>query len=303
MALTNGTNLGLLVNGSPGEEHYNKLMEQWRGFDALIQAVAIDKDLTTPPASPNNGDVYVVGVGAIGLWTGRDNKIARFSSTIASWEFFTPKKGWQIFLQDEDLVYRFTGTVWEVFGGQDGDPGPTGPAGHNGWSPKFALELDGERRVLKVVDWVGGEGTKPNVNVYVGTTGFVTTIADAVDLRGPQGADGVGSSTTWETLSGKPDIIASGTTEEDARQSIGVGTGDIFRLTNPNDAAWIDVYGDRIALSVTPNPLSGQIRLQDGNSGGQIAVDYANVAGSVAWSGVREQVALRQGQHRMALMD
>jgi hypothetical protein len=117
MALTNGTNLGLLVNGSPGEEHYNKLMEQWRGFDALIQAVAIDKDLTTPPSSPNNGDVYVVGAGAIGLWTGHGNSIARYSTTIASWEFYTPKKGWQIFVQDEDLVYRFTGTVWDVFGG------------------------------------------------------------------------------------------------------------------------------------------------------------------------------------------
>jgi len=63
----------------------------------------------------------------------------------------------------------------------------SGPAGQDGWTPSFAIELDGERRVLRVIDWVGGEGTKPQTGWYVGVTGLVEAVADAVDIRGLQG--------------------------------------------------------------------------------------------------------------------
>lgn len=64
------------------------------------------------------------------------------------------------------------------------------PKGDNGWSPVLAGATDGERRVLEVVDWVGGEGTKPVTTGYIGATGIVANIVDAVDVRGPVGADG-----------------------------------------------------------------------------------------------------------------
>ena len=68
--------------------------------------------------------------------------------------------------------------------------GLSGSEGDDGWTPVFAVESDGERRVLKVVDWTGGQGTKPAVDVWVGATGFVTSIASAVNIRGPQGLSG-----------------------------------------------------------------------------------------------------------------
>lgn len=68
-------------------------------------------------------------------------------------------------------------------------------AGDDGWEPVLALASDGERRVLQLVDWTGGGGTKPTafVNQYIGASGFVVDVASAVDLRGgvgPQGAQG-----------------------------------------------------------------------------------------------------------------
>ena len=63
-------------------------------------------------------------------------------------------------------------------------PGAPGP---HGWSPVFAIALDGGRRVLKLADWVGGgdAGTKPAVGTqYVGSAGFVTSISEAVDVGG-----------------------------------------------------------------------------------------------------------------------
>src|SRR5690606_19037900 len=49
--------------------------------------------------------------------------------------------------------------------------GGVGPAGDDGWAPVFALAADGERRVLRVMDWTGGTGTKPPTG-YVGTSGI-----------------------------------------------------------------------------------------------------------------------------------
>lgn len=72
-----------------------------------------------------------------------------------------------------------------------GAVGPSGPPGPQGWSPELATVSDGARRVLQVVDWVGGLGTKPDAGDYVGATGLVPLIADAIDIRGPQGLQGI----------------------------------------------------------------------------------------------------------------
>lgn len=68
--------------------------------------------------------------------------------------------------------------------------GGAGAPGNNGWSPVFAVVADGVRRVLQVTDWAGGAGTKPAVGSYLGTSGFVATVAAAVDVRGDAGSAG-----------------------------------------------------------------------------------------------------------------
>ena len=75
-----------------------------------------------------------------------------------------------------------------VGGGGGGSPGAPGAPGANGWSPVLANVVDGERVVEQVVNWTGGSGTKPATGKYVGATGLVTLIADAVDKRGATGA-------------------------------------------------------------------------------------------------------------------
>lgn len=65
-----------------------------------------------------------------------------------------------------------------------------GPQGDAGWSPTLATVEDGERRVLKVVGWQGGEGTPPAINKYIGAAGLVDAIGDGVDVRGAVGGNG-----------------------------------------------------------------------------------------------------------------
>ena len=62
--------------------------------------------------------------------------------------------------------------------------------GNDGWTPVLAVVADGARYVQQVVDWTGGEGTKPAVDKYVGAAGLVTLIADGVNIRGATGATG-----------------------------------------------------------------------------------------------------------------
>lgn len=71
-----------------------------------------------------------------------------------------------------------------------GDEGGPGPQGDKGWSPILANVEDGERRVLQVADWTGGEGAKPATGSYIGASGLVPDIEDAVNIRGETGADG-----------------------------------------------------------------------------------------------------------------
>ena len=55
--------------------------------------------------------------------------------------------------------------------------------GNAGWSPVLVTAADGPTRVvLQVTDWTGGEGSKPATGVYLGATGFVADIAEAVDI-------------------------------------------------------------------------------------------------------------------------
>lgn len=121
----------------------------------------------------------------------------------------------EVNLLDEDFdVSVVTEEIELDFGdGMDGAPG---------WSPVFAIEPDGQRRVLKVIDWVGSWGDMPAVDVYIGLTGFVSDIADGVDIRGPSGGGGSGGidfSTIPQALNNQ-DAIDNGSTITDEWQGL-----------------------------------------------------------------------------------
>jgi hypothetical protein len=106
-----------------------------------------------------------------------------------------------------NLYFRQGGSGWSA-----GVPFGKGDQGDDGWAPLLAVATDGTRRVLQVVDWTGGEGTKPTTLGYIGATGIVSLIANGVDIRGATGATGSTGSTgtpgsdgaKWFSGSGAP---------------------------------------------------------------------------------------------------
>ncbi len=65
-----------------------------------------------------------------------------------------------------------------------------GPQGDKGWSPVYSIVANVNERVLRLVDYVGGDGDKPTdyINYYVGASGMVVNIGDAVNIRGQSGS-------------------------------------------------------------------------------------------------------------------
>jgi len=109
---SSGPNLGLIVEEVQGTNWYDEARRLLRGLDGLVQPSIKDKDLTAPPGSPTDGDCYIVGASATGAWATHDKAIARYSSVETAWEFFTPSEGWSVYAQDEDKLYRYSGSSW-----------------------------------------------------------------------------------------------------------------------------------------------------------------------------------------------
>lgn len=83
-------------------------------LDALSQLVLCSRSVSTPPASPGEGDCYAVPTGANGDWSGQGGKVAVFAS--GGWDFVVPLRGWRAFIDDEGQLMFYDGT-WTAVGG------------------------------------------------------------------------------------------------------------------------------------------------------------------------------------------
>jgi len=87
----------------------------WKaGVEALDwQESVLDKDLSTPPGAPTTGDRYIVAAPGADGWAGHDNDIAEYDGT--NWDFYTPDAGTATYVEDEEVIYLYTGSAWVQF--------------------------------------------------------------------------------------------------------------------------------------------------------------------------------------------
>ena len=84
-------------------------------IDALLQCSVIDRDLSTPPGSPANGDAYIVGATATGAWAAKENHIAVWNTVNNAWAFYEPQEGWFCFVKDEKTFVDYrASSSWEI---------------------------------------------------------------------------------------------------------------------------------------------------------------------------------------------
>lgn len=111
--MTDTVNLGLpCIEGSQAQKHVTH-NEALRVLDTLVQLAVLDRDLTAPPASPADGNRFIVKAGASGAWAGRDDTIASWQD--GAWQFSVPKPGWLAYLVDESTLVVWNGVAWVDF--------------------------------------------------------------------------------------------------------------------------------------------------------------------------------------------
>lgn len=88
--------------------------EALRLIDALLHPSIIDRDLSDAPASPSDGDMYIVGGSPTSGddWSGHEGEIAYYKSS--AWIFITPAPGMTVWIDDEStyLLYTNESSPW-----------------------------------------------------------------------------------------------------------------------------------------------------------------------------------------------
>lgn len=116
------TNLADGVNGADAVSK-SQLDAAVSGLQDFRESV-LDKDLLTPPASPNTGDRYLVGQPtdtATGAWAGKEGRIQTWDGS--AWVDDTegePDEGTYVYVEDENQSYIFNNNtfasgMWVVF--------------------------------------------------------------------------------------------------------------------------------------------------------------------------------------------
>ncbi len=94
---------------SQAQKHVTHNEALWR-LDTLVQLAVLDRDLASPPATPSEGDRYLVAAGATGEWDGWDLDIACYSD--GAWARHAAADGWLVWVDDDaGFVFR-SGGAW-----------------------------------------------------------------------------------------------------------------------------------------------------------------------------------------------
>lgn len=153
-------------------------------LDAVVQLAVMDRDLATPPASPADGDRYIVAAAATGAWTGWDLSVAVYYA--GGWLRLTPQPGWLCWIADEAGLVYWTGSAWQPIAAANigavaktGDT-MTGGLRVTGDGFHFTSEVDGVGNPLHATKWIEGTGGP----VFVGRKARGTKAVPAVPQSG-----------------------------------------------------------------------------------------------------------------------
>jgi hypothetical protein len=139
--------LPFILPGQAQKEIYHN--EALTRIDLALHG-CVEGTLATPPPDPAEGECWIVGPAANGVWSGRENAIAGWSG--GGWRFITPVLGMAFRSKPSGLSIEWLGTGWSsgdlkaaslVIGGKKvvGERQPAVP------SPSGGTTIDQEARL------------------------------------------------------------------------------------------------------------------------------------------------------------
>ncbi|MGQ7956524.1 DUF2793 domain-containing protein [Pseudomonas sp. SP16.1] len=163
-----------------GQANYLLVNSALAALDQLVMPRVVDKDLSTPPGSPSNGAMYIVGGSPTGAWAGKAGNLAWWLTAVGAWTFLAPAAGMSVRVLDEldssglPVVYSYNGSAWV----QQPGGGMTNP-----------MTTAGDM----IIGGVSGSPTR----LAAGTDGYVMTMASGFPVwQAPSGGGFTGGTLT-----------------------------------------------------------------------------------------------------------
>lgn len=293
MSIVNGPKIGIPVGIADHDNYGDAIRLQLRGIQALVQANVINQTTNTPPASPNNGDTYVVGTAPTGIWVGNAKAIAYWTTNdpanpSGTWNYFVPKAGWIIYDVAQTSNYQFDGANWNVLA-SSGATGATGAAGATGAGATGATGAtgsagsngsNGTTGATGVTGATGSAGTN-------GTTG-PTGPAGLTGITGPSGGPVGPTGVTGATGASGGPIGPTGPAGINYLNIHDIGASGVGKFAN---AGAVASASQDLFLDQTKTPIALFVI---GDVGADIMIAGADSAGADLWTTIASYVSPTQ---------
>lgn len=112
--MSDSINLALPYLEAAQAQKHVTVNEALSKLDALVHLAVHSRVVAIPPASPVDGDRYLLPASPTGMWAGHTGKVALRLE--GAWVFATPREGWRLWVSDEDVLLGFNGTTWNAAG-------------------------------------------------------------------------------------------------------------------------------------------------------------------------------------------
>jgi len=179
-------------------------------LDAVLGGAAISATVAAAPASPAEGDVYILPAAPTGWGGGAEGDVAVRTGGI--WHFATPARGWRLFVADEAAERVHDGAAWRrgavagAFGSSAGLVQVEAElSGLSGASVTASGLLPARTLVVAVTSWVTAEVTGAS-SYDVGRSGATAQFGGSLGTA--VGSSNVGLS-TYNAFSAEDVIVTA----------------------------------------------------------------------------------------------
>lgn len=278
-----GNNLGLNWGWAIGENGWKAGTDNnYKLLELLVQPNVIDKDLTTPPGAPANGDRYLIPpTGATGAWSGHANKLALWDNQISAWLLIAPLEGWRTTVQDEDADYIFNGSTWVYYKSLNTTQPPSAAIGADtrmmisrqatgGGATSIGMQMTfaangfpgsiGYRNISCAGTFLAPQAVNPTditYMMYMGVGGYDGTTW----VTASKGLAGFKASSTWTNSSHPTDFVVETTATGSTTRA------ERFRVKNLGQVRFVPLTADPGTVEdgdVWYNSTAGKLRLRAG---------------------------------------
>lgn len=223
---------------SDRSETVNEAIAKLEAGAALFGARSLGDN--APPASPVEGDIYVLGGSPTGAWSGHGEAVAVYYN--AAWLFLPPLAGMIAYAFDEDAFYYYDDTgTWVVLPGSGTITaavvtfGPTGRAYVTSTNVQEAIEdLDD---VIGAYDVPMSFAGNPTAGQLLGKTMIVRDVVFPANFSGAVGHVGTNPGSTY-AIDIQDDGVSIGTAS--------ISTGGAFTFTTTSGTAKTVAAGSRL---------------------------------------------------------